>query len=364
MEILDVLKSPAAVLPKERPEGDFIEFYKQISSDFIELISKCKDNGPITNIILSNIDNLKVVSESIAQTLKLYFDGHPSKAYENMEAGVRDILPYFDHIVSKPIKTEYLKNLYRIRKAEEKPFGKIEMFHIPFHLRHHVATQRYSIPGFPSLYLSNSIYTAWKELLCPDFDEIIAVRIQPTEEVKVLDFGTPPQYLADTIDAYNKTGSKTSVLGEWLSARIITWPILAACSIKVLNRKAAFKPEYIIPQILLQLVRNNVFGEEVSGLRYFSMNFGQKNHSISIGSNFVFPVKSSEIRGICPELKKLFLMTEPLSWQLASIVDHEVDLSETPDVRLEIISGQMTHYKDTKFARFEAMLIEQLAEMI
>jgi hypothetical protein len=238
------------------------------------------------------------------------------------------------------------------------------MFHVPFQLRHLIETQRYSIPGFPSLYLASSIYTAWKEFDCPDLNKVVAIRVEPTENIKILDFGYPTQYLAGTVDTFNSGGVKSNALLGILTAPIIAWPLLAACSIMVLNRKAPFKPEYIIPQFLLQLVRNNIFGKDVHGIRYFSIKYGQSNHSILLGSNFVFPVKVGEKSGHCPELKKLFKITEPLPWQVATVVDEEQDLSKTPDAFLEITKGSSVHYKVTKFAKVEAMLIDQKAAFL
>ncbi|MFW1494652.1 hypothetical protein ACEV9S_24505, partial [Vibrio parahaemolyticus] len=47
----------------------------------------------------------------------------------------------------------------------------------------------------------------------------------------------------------------------------MTWPLIAACSIRVKNPSDNFKPEYIIPQLLLQWARDY---KSIDGIRYTS----------------------------------------------------------------------------------------------
>ncbi|MFH4351795.1 hypothetical protein WAJ70_22165, partial [Acinetobacter baumannii] len=48
---------------------------------------------------------------------------------------------------------------------------------------------------------------------------------------------------------------------------LIIWPLMAACSVRVKNTTNTFKPEYIIPQLLLQFIR---YDEFFDGVSYFS----------------------------------------------------------------------------------------------
>jgi len=43
------------------------------------------------------------------------------------------------------------------------------------------------------------------------------------------------------------------------------WPLVLACSVKVKNIEDDFKPEYIIPQLLLQWVRER---DDIDGISY------------------------------------------------------------------------------------------------
>ncbi|WP_052675768.1 hypothetical protein [Paenibacillus sp. IHBB 10380] len=67
-----------------------------------------------------------------------------------------------------------------------------EMFHIPFELKGRAATQRYSIPGLPSLYLGSSCYICWEELHRPDLNTVNRVRVKRSGDDTYLDFGLTP----------------------------------------------------------------------------------------------------------------------------------------------------------------------------
>ena len=66
-------------------------------------------------------------------------------------------------------------SFYRIRIHKTNfTLSQQEFFHIPFNLRGKVKTQRFSIPGFPSLYLGTTIYVCWEELNRPNINEFQA----------------------------------------------------------------------------------------------------------------------------------------------------------------------------------------------
>lgn len=362
MTINEFLSSPEAFLPKSRKPGDFADYYESITNNYFSLLSNFDDNGAISSKIIENISVSVQIRDAVLKSIRQYLNGHPSAAYASLKKVVKSNASLFSKLISKPVEIEYLKNLYRIRIIDDHFFDRREMFHIPFDLRHLVKSQRYSIPGFPSLYLSSSIYTAWKELSCPDLNKMAVVRVEPTEKVKFLNFGCPPLYLAQNdIDYYNRLNPVLNSEFGLLASQIIAWPLLAACSISVLEKNAPFKPEYIIPQLVLQLIRNNVFGNDVHGVRYFSTKYGNKYHSVKLGSNFVFPVKASQPSGLCANLQRLFYLTEPISWQLANVVTAEFDATKTNDGGIEIITGVPFSYQSTQFARVEVNLIEQTA---
>src|SRR5690606_36080601 len=92
------------------------------------------------------------------------------------------------------------------------------------------------------------------------------------------------------------------------------FPLIACCSVKVKNPEDTFKPEYIIPQLLLQWVRNN---DRIDGIKYKSTHLTPELYKQEGElSNLVIPVKSNQAKGYCKHSKSLFEMTEVVSWQL------------------------------------------------
>lgn len=363
MTLHDFLSLPEVALPLKRKSGDIARFYKEVTDKYFAQLSKLDRGGNISAKVLDEVAMSYEIRDLVLKSFTQYLDGHPGLAYEALKNMVEKHIDLFRRFVSKPVNLEKHTYLYRLRLLEEESYSRKDLFHIPFDKRHLVKTQRYSIPGFPSLYLSSSIYTAWKELGCPDLNKVVAVRMEPTSRVTFINFPAPPQYFTQQGDMnnYDRMNPSLNVSFNYQTAHIIAWPLLAACSISVLERNAPFKPEYIIPQLVLQLVRNNVFGNDIHGVRYFSLHFGNKYHSMTLGSNYVFPVKKSQTAGHCRVLKGLFKVTEPVSWQLANTVTDEFDKSKAASDGIEIIPGTLVSNQSTQFARVEVKLIEQNA---
>jgi len=358
MRLLELLKSPVTSLPKEREGIDFLDFLEDVFDKFFRHLSELDVTGDITEKIHLNVDNSRILADSIISSITRYYDGHPGEAYEVLKNGILRVHPHIRSLVAESASAAYFKNLYRIRIKEDKTITREGMFHIPFQLRHLVRSQRYSIPGFPSLYLGSSIYIAWREMGCPDLNNVIVSRVEANEDIKILDFGYVPQYEPEVIANLENYTVGADVLSEMFLARIVCWPLMAACSVKVEHKKSPFKPEYIIPQILLQLIRNDVFGEDIDGIRYFSMNTGNDIPSLRIHNNFVFPVKVNNLSGHCETLKRKFKLTEPASWQLLNSIYEEPDYIHTPDGFIQLVKGINTRYRSTDFAKIEARLTE------
>jgi hypothetical protein len=255
--------------------------------------------------------------------------------------------------------------LYRVRKTSETNLGKKDFFHLPFEKRYKVATQRYSIPGLPCLYLSGSLYTCWEEMGRPPFHELQAAAfwVKDGKVVKVLNFSDRPQRLPffssmkkdGTIDPPTG-GVSVKFLEERIAANIVLWPLVAACSIVVQHRDAPFKPEYLIPQMLLQWVTNN---DDFNGVCYFSTHVrgNPTTHPLPI-CNLVFPAKVIRPSGRCEHLCDIFKMTEPYAWELLRAIQAGPGMPGgiIPFFDIEFIDGVGERYVDTEFGSIQMKL--------
>lgn len=143
------------------------------------------------------------------------------------------------HVI-KPDKQDY----YRTR-TNDKPLTQArEMFHTPFELRGLVKTARFSVLGFPSLYLTKNLFTAWEETRRSNIETLYASRLQLQRPIALLDLRLRRSFTNITTE-HRETVAR-------LYLRMI--PLIIACSLKVKQDVDAFKPEYILPQLILHAV--------------------------------------------------------------------------------------------------------------
>ena len=195
---------------------------------------------------------------------------------------------------------------FRLRESKmDYLFTKEEMFHIPFELRHKIGNQRYSISGYPCLYLGSSIYGSWEELHRPPISTTNIVGIKNTKSLKLLDFRIP---------------LKISTEDD-----ILRTAFAIACSIKVQNPSDPFKPEYLIPQSVLHSLvkyhqnemKNGNRG--IHGIIYGSTHINNEStiyKDYGLFNNLVIPVVNIEETkniGFCETLCNEFLISNPTS---------------------------------------------------
>ncbi len=123
--------------------------------------------------------------------------------------------------------------------SSEPKLAKRDLFHIPFKLRHKVASQRFSIPGIPCLYTAGSTYTCWEEIGRPPFYElhVAALWVPQGESFRFLDLRWTARAVKSRL-AHAAKGKKLLIPDEkleWargaLASCIPIWPLIALCSV-------------------------------------------------------------------------------------------------------------------------------------
>src|ERR1022692_486127 len=277
MNILDTLKLSVFSLPKQSNAQTFPLFLKKLYKEFIQAVDNI-DEGTITDQLKANRQKLKKFCTLLVKSADTYYAGFPSKAYFEFEKAI-SIIEDFLILKNVGIVFNELTPYYRARKGYGTQFQKYQMFHIPFEEREKVTTQRFSVPGLPCLYLSNSTYVCWEELGRPDINKMQISRYKLENiQYKFLDISLTPSSMRKTLETISSNYSidflkltPREALDSWdkMSLNfIMRWPLIAACSIKVKKEDGAFKPEYIFPQFLLQWVTHN---KKFDGIKYFSV---------------------------------------------------------------------------------------------
>jgi hypothetical protein len=357
MTIQELFSGDFVKLPKQQPaDKQFNEYFSTLLNEYLSAVKHLEI--PDTNDVKEILNNLTIIVKGLISTVNAYYRGSPFDAYRRLRDTINksSIENYWNS--HETLKS---RNLYRIRTINTNyPLSRQELFHIPFHLRGNITTQRYSIPGFPSLYLSNTIYVAWEELKRPNLDSIQAVRFVNKVPLNLIDLTTSRYW-----------GNYETQEIETIKTDILMWPFIVASSIKVKNPENSFKPEYIIPQLLLQWIRNNKMTASSSSQKHgikFSSTHIDLNKTKSTGNffNVVIPVVENKEVGYCSKISELFQMTEILSWQLyefsmaapgVAVIYTRREIYDHADIKqIEIIKDRVMPYSFSPLARIESVL--------
>jgi hypothetical protein len=350
MNALEFLSDPLLRTPIVRDDNDFVMFLHDHFNNFKKLIDQVDCGDAIDNRVVAGRDKSKELCDHIIEAVNRYLDGNPSRAFDVMAVALAEREEHLSAFMPTDTVDHEMSVLYRMRATTEpgERLSRRDLFHIPFDKRHRVGTQRFSIPGLPCLYLGGSLYVCWEELNRPDFNKIFMARFRAAHlaNIRVLNIKYRPQFwriiregAPDLFPKYAHAAIATAVL----------WPLIASCHIKAMHTDAKFKTEYIIPQIVLQWVRDS---HDFDGVCYSSTHIASTFDQPVGQMNYVFPAKTKQAAGHCTRLLEQFEMSEALSWQLASVVHAGGRSNPIPrytDFDVESVAGFGTPYINTDF---------------
>ncbi|WCC44903.1 hypothetical protein PJW08_01000 [Tenacibaculum finnmarkense] len=231
----------------------------------------------VHGIHISEISSkIEHINKGILDCIEKYLQGKPFLANKIFNECL-------DNINIGKIQFERIINpkriFYRARKKEEQHFNKGDLFHIPFEKRVFVSTNRYSIPGSPALYLAENSYTCWEEFERPDFKNLYFSCFENSHRINIIE-------ILRIEDFIKEIENRSSFKGFYMLKYLLYFPISIACTLKVYNKKGNFKPEYIIPQMLLEYVIQN---EIIDGIKFPSTKINHENLKNIQAYNYVFP---------------------------------------------------------------------------
>ena len=143
--------------------------------------------------------------------------------------------------------------------------NKMDMFHVPFNKRYNISNSRFGLTGQPMLYLANSVADVIEEL-CIDIDDI-----DENSNLKISSFefkNTKDRRIFDLRCSMFDYSDGKLLDGEFSKVKFFRNILCYICSFK--KRKeldaSAFKEEYVIPQMLAQILKQHNYG----GICYYS----------------------------------------------------------------------------------------------
>ena len=295
--------------------------------------SYCRRLTKVVGCSAENIAYCEIerICDLIALSINEYFNGYPSRAFNELSS-------VMNHLMESPFKTyqktgwdDFLRHsgdplkLYRLRNVQQNiKYQRSDIFHTPYDLRSKVATFRYSIAGYPSLYLGTSLELCGEESKTSYLNELqIASRFELVRNkkhhhisIRVIELAVKPQ---DFFEETNENIDKRSrryfdeiklESKKIRSAYLLWYPLIAVCSFIRVSKADPFAAEYIIPQLLMQWIRNKYEYDELYGIRYFSC---ASVRASEMGFNYVFPVSGRRYKAspFCEELAQSFRLTVP-----------------------------------------------------
>lgn len=224
-------------------------------------------------------------------------NGMPNEAYKAIEK-IFQITELGEYLYDNTI-TSTQKTFYRLRKINPNiGIQKNEIKHCPFESVHKLGNFRFSLSGFPCLYLGSSIDVCKKEIgFNPNSSYCHGTfEIKSGKNIRLLN-----------ICPFDNEGKIRDELGF-----LLLYPLYLSClTKKQYTGDAHFHEEYIIPQLLLLYVRmqneknKDDPEKQINGIRYLSTHYRQ-GEPIGKYINYVFPVTQIKDSGYDDELLDKF----------------------------------------------------------
>lgn len=288
-------------------EVDFASYISDVKQS-IDINDNPLVGGEMCSMVESCITEIESNASKLIEVLRLYNNG------KIIEASIRAFEIF--NIMKPQLMQRYsgynpYDNYFRIRSISKTPFRleRKELFHIPFSKNYLVGTERYSMPGHPCLYLASQAELAWYECGKPQKFALAKFSIPQKEDnhLKFIDFSEKLMPLKHSFFCWFHNEADKPAVQKYLLKYIYTYPLRAACSVIVEHPGEKFIEEYIIPQLLLQWVRND---EDFDGIRYESCTSSEDVKSFG-GHNLVIATKQFDSDGYDIKLRNIIEITSP-----------------------------------------------------
>ncbi len=278
------------------------EYQNEYNDNFRKVLEACLQEymGLVKDVTIDLLFYAKVTYNChyMNRIVKSYLQGRHSTAFAQLKNVLKSNT---DLYVTEVLKEELF---YRMRLFDKrKGLSRKDLFHIPISKKRIIKTQRYSAPGYPCLYLGKSIYDCWEEMNRPNSESTMISCFKIQENLRVLDLRIP------TLEEFFQETEKYLQL----------FPFIIACGIPVRDSEDVYKPEYIVPQLILEWIIDNRYGNKdgLAGVYYSSANRNEDFYILDHEwDNLAIPVQDSlSDEDFCPKLKKMFVCTKPSCYE-------------------------------------------------
>jgi len=300
-----------------RGNNSYAEYIANHLSQYYEDIKIATENpNPFLEdeficLLKDKLSLLQEICSRVKDIIYAFDGGHIQKAYDSGCALFDDLKPY---LLSRYSFSGNGGSFYRIRSGDyrikesgQSKSKKSELFHIKKELKERIGAFRYSVAGQPCLYLASDIELAWFECGMPKQFSYCQMAIKEEGDcaLKLIDFSNRPVDLLSSVTCWilnarrqDKSKEELGKIYNYLINYILTYPLAAACSVKVKNRGCKFVEEYSFPQLFMYWIREST---DIDGVRYkSSLNSTLVNGMGAV--NVALPVKKYRDDGLDEQL--------------------------------------------------------------
>lgn len=304
MNRVELYNNLVATLPVKRNNS---KDYKELVNDLLK--NFCEQVETYDEILPRDLEDIVEITNAIKDIVVLVYEGRDYTAFQKLYDLMDGEHCKLIHVLQKHITNDdgNFLNFYRMRKFENRRnISYKEMFHIPFGMRGKVTTQRYSIPGYPCLYLGESTYGCWEEIGRPPLSSCMVSKYKTKDHLLLIDLTIP------TKECLNHPNTFLTMLWRY--------PFILVCMIPVKDESSTFKPEYLFPQLLMKYIiekyhksKNKDSEHNYKGIYYTSV---YKNSEFDFPENVfnnyaITTLETTQSTNFCPVLCRHFKLTNP-----------------------------------------------------
>ncbi|EKA7408364.1 hypothetical protein Q2Y20_000043 [Vibrio parahaemolyticus] len=352
-------------------EWDGKDFHKTVTSA-LECVCNVLTESGILNEGDCYFDKIPATYSLYSEVILLTLQGKRSEGFNLFREKLYPTLqPYNGSRKVKSKLQEQKKEAYRIRciSSYMSNLERGDLFHVPFQLIHYIENSRFSICGFPSLYLSSSAYGAWEELGRPDLKECYFSRFNiDLKTLNFIDLTVSPCEvyieLKNLLNGFHLTQEPKVKNQFLLNIRSVilsyfyAWPTILCSSYKV-RHQAPFKVEYIFPQILLECLlsdKDKVYdGIMFKSTKSLALRGHLEQDTSNRNTNYVIPAKNYSASGFCNDLSKKIPLTEPINYALHQLISPHAST---------INKDKPQPYDTTVFGDIESILLSKPIDFV
>lgn len=223
-------------------------------------------------------------------------------------------------------------------------YNREELFHMPFDSLQSQGNQRYSINGFPCLYLGKTIYDCWEETRRADLSKVNYAAFKNKKDLNVV-----------VIECPSKIAVKEDIIRYFMFS-------LCTKMVSLDDDVSSFKFHYVIPELLLTVLINQMKTNKhykYEGIRFVSSRYYDESLNMfrvkPIFYNYVFPIQEPADKGHCSRLKNIFRVSEvradymiklkQLFLPYPAVYRSRYDQSYFRRLELEIENGRLGEFK-------------------